>query len=58
METRVLLALQVDNDANDVMRLVVETVDQTTRRLSHVAMTWPNQYALKASTTLSSYYSL
>lgn len=29
------------------MRLVVETVDQTTRQLSHVAMTWPNQYALK-----------
>ncbi len=35
---RVLLASQVDNDANDVMRLVVETVDQTTRQLSHVAM--------------------
>ncbi len=34
----VLLASQVDNDANDVMRLVVETVDQTTRQLSHVAM--------------------
>jgi len=30
---RVLLASQVDNDANDVMHLVVETVDQTTRQL-------------------------